>query len=104
MGQGGPSPLVPFLMVGGLGLIICGPFLVSLWEMIMPILEVGSSLAIAVLLLLFLIHLISSLFPTFPASASASASGYDGDGFMVGMFNFLLLLLFLVLYRLLRVP
>ncbi|PON56661.1 hypothetical protein PanWU01x14_178790, partial [Parasponia andersonii] len=106
MGERGPSPLVPLLVVGALGLIICGPFLLSLWgDIIVPLLQIGSGVAILVLVLLLLVHLVSSLFPTFGmsssfATTSASASAYDGDGFVIGMFNFLLLLLFLVLYRL----
>ncbi|EXB70623.1 hypothetical protein L484_023808 [Morus notabilis] len=96
----GPSPLVPFLTVGTLGLLICWPLLLSLWEIVIPILQLGSGLAMVLLILVLLIHLLSSYFPTLGSSCFgygyASASD-GGDGFGFGM---ILLLLFLVLYNL----
>ncbi|KAM6561120.1 hypothetical protein CsatA_030359 [Cannabis sativa] len=110
MGERGPSPLIPLLLVGVLAMVIFGPFLLCLWEtVIMPLLELGSILAILILLLVLLVHLNSTLFPKLGAGIGMSMSSFssvsasapsDDDGFGLGMGSFLLLLLFLLLYRL----
>ncbi|GMN48620.1 hypothetical protein TIFTF001_017788 [Ficus carica] len=98
----GPSPLVPFVMVGTLGLLICWPLLLSLSEIVTPLFQIGSIIGIVLLVLVFIVHVLSSVFPTlgttrFPAT-SAPAYTSDDDGFVFGM---ALLLLFWVLVHLL---
>ncbi|OWM64332.1 hypothetical protein CDL15_Pgr014122 [Punica granatum] len=109
---GGPSPLVPSLVVGTLGLVIFGPTLLSLLEVVPPVLlsseeddegrgGVGFSLTMALLCvsLLLIIQLFSWLFPSrgTPLSYPQYGSGDDhDDGFGLG--SLLLLLLFFVLY------
>ncbi|XVE62409.1 hypothetical protein DITRI_Ditri06bG0115900 [Diplodiscus trichospermus] len=105
----GPSPLVPSLMVGVLGLVIFGPTLLSILDFVMPLFEAGDSdgrsfyvvMVLVLLLLLVLVQLLSTFFPTSPIFSSpsvqqTSSSAFD-DGFGLG--TILLVLLFLVLYN-----
>lgn len=112
----GPSPLVPSLVVGALGLIICRPTLLSLLEILVSLFQVGAetdaraNLAFVMLLLFLLLlvaHFVSSLFPTIVGMSSpitvhqTGSSEYGADGgFGFGMGTMLLVLLFLVLYHL----
>ncbi|KAG6582549.1 hypothetical protein SDJN03_22551, partial [Cucurbita argyrosperma subsp. sororia] len=70
----GPSPIVPCIIVGFLGMIIFWPTLLSIWESVESLLE--------------LVH-------------HNSTPGYDSDGFGFGSGTLFLGLLFLVLYNLL---
>ncbi|KAL0008327.1 hypothetical protein SO802_009829 [Lithocarpus litseifolius] len=110
MGEKGPSPLVPSLVVAALGWFICGPTLADLLESLVSVLRFGEELegrvafSVLMLMLLFLllfVYLLSSYFPTLGMSSSAStqqASGSDADGFGFG--TLLLLVLFFILYNL----
>ncbi|WOG95657.1 hypothetical protein DCAR_0414984 [Daucus carota subsp. sativus] len=108
MGNRGPSPVVPFLMVGVLSLIIFGPTLLYLSEFIIPLFlgdeESGLFSFLMLLLpivLLAIIHLITLCFPTRRYGAGnvqSLSSGYDSDGFGVG--TLLLVVLFFILYNL----
>ncbi|CAL1356705.1 unnamed protein product [Linum trigynum] len=71
----GPSPMVPLLVVGALGMVILGPIPMT---------------AIALLL--------SWCLPIF--GSSSSSSEYDGEGYTLGAL--ILILFFFVLYALLR--
>ncbi|KAJ8771331.1 hypothetical protein K2173_026508 [Erythroxylum novogranatense] len=70
MWKTGPSPVVPFLMVGVLGLVVFGPTLMSLLEYAQPLIQMDDEggfyplMMMLPLLLLLLIHLISSCCPT----------------------------------------
>lgn len=102
----GPSPLVPFLMVGVLGLVIFGPALLSVLDFVMPLLQAGDSeadsfyflMVIVLLLLLVLVQLLSKFYPTLSSHSGqqTSSSAFD-DGFGFG--TLILVLLFLVLYK-----
>lgn len=110
----GPSPLVPSLMVGVLGLVILGPTLLSILEFVLPLFQAGDSdssggfylvMVIVLLSLLVLVQLLSIFFPAMPLFSSpslqqTSSSAFD-DGFGLG--TILLLVLFLVLYNFLWV-
>ncbi|KAJ7961811.1 hypothetical protein O6P43_017116 [Quillaja saponaria] len=103
----GPSPILPSLMVMGLGLFICWTTLLSILETLLPLFELATfSMILLLLLLLLLIHLLS-LFPTIrmPCFAmiqpGSSYGGYhDADGFGFGFGTLLLVVLFLLLYNL----
>lgn len=114
MGEKGPSPLVPSLVVAALGWFLCGPNLAALLESLVSVLRFGeetegrvvfSVLMLMLLFLLLFVYLLSSYFPTLGMSSPAStqqASGSDADGFGFG-FGFgtvLLLMLFIILYNL----
>ena len=94
-----PSPLVPFLMVGALWLLICGPTLLSLLGSLVILFVADSEgrftfsivMVLLTLLLLVLIQWPTVLFPgrrrsMYFSSAvqQASSSGYDGGGFGLG--------------------
>lgn len=86
----GPSPIVPSLMVGALGLVIFGPSLACNSWMLLP------------LLLLLLINVISSWFPSsgdqyFGAKQGSSSGSINDDEYGFG--SFLLLVLFFILYN-----
>lgn len=116
MGSRGPSPLVPSLMVGALGLIICKPTLVSLLEISVSLFQLGADtegratfafVMLLLLLVLLALQVVSYFFPEFGMSSpvtvhqtSSSDQGGDGFGFGFGVGSFLLLVLFLVLYHL----
>ncbi|XVF42717.1 hypothetical protein PTKIN_Ptkin01aG0386600 [Pterospermum kingtungense] len=107
----GPSPLVPFLMVGVLGLVILGPTLLSILNFVLPLFQAGDSdsgsydLAMVLVLvsLLVLVQQLSMFFPILPLLSPPSlqqTSGsafYDDDGFGLG--TLLLVVLFFVLYN-----
>ncbi|CAK7341699.1 unnamed protein product [Dovyalis caffra] len=108
MRRRGPSPIVPSLMVGVLGLLIFGPMISSLAEYVLPLFHVGDEdvafnfWMVLPLLLLLLIHLISSCFPSrgnryFGTKQGSSSSSYDADGYGLG--SLLLLVIFFVLYN-----
>lgn len=117
MGERGPSPLVPCLVVAALGLFICGPTLQTLLETMLSVITIGediegraafSLLLLLLLLLLLFIHLLSLFFPTLGLSSLSviqqpNSSGNDGDGFGFGFgFGFgtlLLIVLFIILYN-----
>lgn len=100
----GPSPLVPSLMVGVLGLVILGPTLLSILEFVLPLFQAEGFylvMVIVLLSLLVLVQLLSIFFPAMPLFSSpslqqTSSSAFD-DGFGLG--TILLLVLFLVLYN-----
>ncbi|KAJ6877453.1 hypothetical protein NC651_030253 [Populus alba x Populus x berolinensis] len=103
----GPSPIVPSLMVGVLGLVLFGPMIMSLADYILPLFQAGDEdvafnfWTVLPLLLLLLIHTISSCFPSrgsryFGTKQGSSSSSYD-DGYGLG--SLLLLVLFFVLYN-----
>ena len=94
-----PSPLVPFLMVGALWLLICGPTLLSLLGSLVILFVADSEgrftfsivMVLLTLLLLVLIQWPTVLFPgrrrsMYFSSAvqQTSSSGYDGGGFGLG--------------------
>ncbi|KAE8711603.1 Tetratricopeptide repeat (TPR)-like superfamily protein [Hibiscus syriacus] len=68
----GPSPVVPSLMVGVLGLVIFGPTLLSVMEYVMPLFEAADSesggfygvLLVVLLFVLILVQLLSTFSPT----------------------------------------
>ncbi|OAY44507.1 hypothetical protein MANES_08G156100v8 [Manihot esculenta] len=104
MGNRGPSPVVPSLMVGILGLIVFGPMLM---EYVVPLFEAGedegasfSFIMVLPLLLLVILHLISTLCPRLGMCCStrqrSSSYGHDSEGYGLG--TLLLLVLFFVLY------
>ncbi|WCJ27678.1 hypothetical protein M5689_009406 [Euphorbia peplus] len=108
MGNRGPSPVVPFLAVGVLGLIIFGPLLMSLVEFVLPLFQASdeedeapfSLFMVLPLILLLVVHLMSSVCPKFGSSYSSiqqtHAPSYDsGES---GLGTLLLVLLFFVLY------
>ncbi|KAF8034229.1 hypothetical protein BT93_C0498 [Corymbia citriodora subsp. variegata] len=114
MGRGGgPSPLVPTLIVGALGVFILWPTSTWLVELVLPMFqssgddEGGVMSFVMVLLclsLLFLIHFLTTFFPshhfpTFVGLPHSSSSSYDGgcDGFGLG--SLLFVALFFVLYN-----
>ncbi|EOY10375.1 hypothetical protein QUC31_010042 [Theobroma cacao] len=109
MRRSGPSPLVPSLMVGVLGLVIFGPTLQSILEFVLPLFEAGDSesdtfyvvMVLVLLLLLVLVQLLSTFFPTLhmfssPSVQQTSSSAFD-DGFGLG--TLILVVLFLVLCK-----
>ncbi|KAK8565011.1 hypothetical protein V6N13_020140 [Hibiscus sabdariffa] len=102
----GPSPLVPSLMVGVLGLVIVGPTLLSVMEYVMPLFEAGDPesgnfyavMLLVLLLLLILVQLLSTFYPTSPivyVQQTGGSAGFD-DGFGFG--TLLFVLMFLVLF------
>ncbi|KAJ4721394.1 Small rna degrading nuclease 3 [Melia azedarach] len=104
MRKRGPSPLGPSLIVGVLGFLIFGPTLLSIIEYVLTLFRAiveGSGTFVIVLLLL--VHWLSTFFPTLRFSSSpaiyrqTSSSGFDSDGFGFG--SILLLVLFFVLYN-----
>lgn len=102
----GPSPVVPCIIVGFLGMIIFWPTLQSIWESVESLLELGIWVAVILLFLLLLVHLLSIFFPVLHVSSTfavqhSSSPGYDADGFGFGSGALFLGLLFLVLYNLL---
>lgn len=111
MGERGPSPLVPSLVVAALGLFLCGPTLQTFLESVLCVTRIGvdaeftaalSVLILLLLLLLLLIHLLSLFFPTLGMPSLSviqqpNSSGYDADGFGLGFGTFLLVLLFIIL-------
>lgn len=114
MGERGPSPLVPSLVVAALGLILCGPTLQTFLESVLSVTRIGtdveglaafSVLILLLLLLLLLLHLLSLFLPSLGTPSLSviqqpNSSGYDADGFGLGFGTFLLVLLFIILYRL----
>ncbi|XWS58628.1 hypothetical protein CRYUN_Cryun08bG0051100 [Craigia yunnanensis] len=105
----GPSPLVPSLMVGVLGLVIFGPTLLSILDFVQPLFQAGDSdggsfyvlMVLVLLLLLVLVQLLSTFFPTLgmfssPSVQQTSSSAFDDE---FGLGTLLLVLLFLVLYN-----
>lgn len=114
MGGKGPSPLVPSLMVGALGLVICWPALLSLLEILVPLFQAGEGIEgratvvfvmVVLILVLLALHLLSAFF-SIPVNGISSYPHFtydadgDGDGFGFGLGTFLLLLLFFLLYNL----
>ena len=102
----GPSPLVPCIIVGFLGIIIFWPTLQSIWESLESLLELGIWVAVILLFLLLLVHFLSVSFPVLHVSSTcavqhSSNHGYDPDGFGFGLGTFFLFLIFLLLYNLL---
>lgn len=112
MGEKGPSPLVPSLLVAALGWFICGPTLAALLESLVSVLRIGEEMegrvafSVLMLMLLFLLLFVYSLslyFPTLGMSSFAStqqASGSDSDGIGFGFGALLLFVLFCILYNL----
>lgn len=102
----GPSPVVPFLLVGVLGSVVFGPTVLSMMEFFSSLFETGdseSTLVIVLILLLMLvgIHFLSTFFPTLACRPhgcfhQTTSSGFDTEG--CGLGSLLLVLLFLVLY------
>lgn len=105
MMSGGPSPLVPFLMVGLFGFLIFGPSLLAVMESILQIFQV-EVFVMLILLLVTLVLFVLLLYVYFSPQSSYSlylgtqpatgASGLDSDGFGLG--SLLLVVLFFVLY------
>jgi hypothetical protein len=96
-------------MMGVPGLIILGPSILSLADYVLPLFQAGDE-DVAFnywelpLLLLLLIHLLSSCFPSrdnryFGTKQGSSSSSYDADGYGLGSLPFLVL--FFVLYNVL---
>ena len=112
MGEKGPSPLIPCLVVAALGWFICGPTIADLLESLVSVLRIGEEIegrvafSVLMLMLLFLlvfVYLLSSYFPTLGMSSFAStqqASGSDSDGIGFGFGALLLFVLFCILYNL----
>ncbi|KAM1048835.1 hypothetical protein ACFX13_028569 [Malus domestica] len=109
----GPSPLVPSLLVGALGLIVCRPTIISLLEISVSVFQVGAEterrttfafVMLLLLLVLLVVHVLASFFPSFEMSSPevrhTSTSEHGGDGLGFGVGSFLLLVLFLVLFHL----
>ena len=112
----GPSSLVPSIMVGALGLLICGPTLLSLLGSLVLLFQGGGAdskgrftfsfvMVLLTLLLLVLVQWLTVVFPGRPHSMysssavqQTSSSGYDGGGFGLG--TLLMVVLFLILYNL----
>lgn len=108
MGERGPSPLVPSLVVAVLGWFIYGSTLVSILENVVSVLKLGteeegpdafSILMLLFLFLLLLVYLLYSFFPTLgiPSSTQQGSSGYDAEGGGIGFGTFLFVSLFFVL-------
>ncbi|XAR63365.1 hypothetical protein NMG60_11023276 [Bertholletia excelsa] len=105
----GPSPLVPFLMVGVLSLVVFRPLMLSIGETAQSLLQLWEDLQslitflvlVLLIILLLLIHFFSVFFPRLNIYVSASRRSYssthDAEGFALG--TLLLLLLFLILYN-----
>jgi len=102
-------PIVPSPMMGVPGLIILGPSILSLADYVLPLFQAGDE-DVAFnywelpLLLLLLIHFLSSCFPSrdnryFGTKQGSSSSSYDADGYGLGSLPFLVL--FFVLYNVL---
>ncbi|TQD74750.1 hypothetical protein C1H46_039723 [Malus baccata] len=91
MGSRGPSPLVPSLLVGALGLIVCRPTLISLFEISVSLFQVGAeterrtSFAFVMLLLLLVLLVLHFLASFGMSSPVTSYSEQGGDGFGFGM-------------------
>ncbi|KAL5767720.1 hypothetical protein ACOSP7_014316 [Xanthoceras sorbifolium] len=106
MASRGPSPLVPFVIVGVLGFTIFGPTLLAMVESVLQIFQADLFFVMVLLLLSMLImfiQLLSIFFPSFSFSSSpgngnqqTSSSGFDSDGFGLG--SLLMVVLFFVLY------
>ncbi|CAL0324387.1 unnamed protein product [Lupinus luteus] len=108
----GPSPLLPSLLVLGLGFLICWSSLLSILEILLSIFQLISDkffiifvLLILVLIVFVFIYLHSSC-PFFGKLSKGlnhqiiSNSSHDYDGFEFGIGTLLLVLLFIVLYNL----
>ncbi|PQM37451.1 hypothetical protein Pyn_35611 [Prunus yedoensis var. nudiflora] len=94
MASKGPSPLVPSILVGALGLIICKPTLVSLMEISVSLFQLGAdtegraTFAFVMLLLLLVLLALQFVSYFFPASGMSSpvtvhqtsSSDQGGDG------------------------
>ncbi|TQE09035.1 hypothetical protein C1H46_005418 [Malus baccata] len=110
MGSRGQSPRVPSLLVGALGLIVCRPTLISLFEISVSLFQVGAEterrtsfafVMLLLLLVLLVLHFLASFSPSFGMSSPVTSdSEQGGDAFGFGMGSFLLLVLFLILYHL----
>ncbi|KAK7287291.1 hypothetical protein RIF29_00505 [Crotalaria pallida] len=108
----GPSPLLPSLLVLGLGFVIYWSSLMSIVDMLFSIFQLileasKSFITLVLLLVLFLIgfmHLPSS-FPFFGKLSKSinyqvTTTSHDYDGFDFGFGTLLLVLLFIVLINL----
>lgn len=118
MGERGPSPLVPSLVLAALGLFLCGPTttLQTFLETVLSVTKIWEDtegraafalLILLLLLLLLLLYLLSLFVPTLGKSSlyviqPPNSSGYDADGFGFGFgFGTLLLgVLFIILFNL----
>lgn len=100
MTAGGPSPLVPSLILGILSLVICSSTVENLGETISSLSIGKEAMVLLPMILLLLIHLIPRLHPTRYTSysyQSSSSSHFDSEGFGLGYGFLLLVLLFIIL-------
>ena len=104
----GPSPLLPSLLLLGLGLLLYWSSVMSTLDMVSSLFQfvseadrsfIACMLVLLVLLVYVLIHLPSS-FPYIGKSSYGMISSHDHDGFEFGLGTLLLVLLFLLLYYL----
>ncbi|GLT49202.1 hypothetical protein SLA2020_227790 [Shorea laevis] len=105
MRSNGPSPVVPFLIVGALWLLIFGPSLLAFLENVLLLFQAtGTLIGLMVfwlLVFLLLASLIFTLFPSFKISCLSSTTqqscSSDGEGFGLG--TVILIVLFFVLFN-----
>lgn len=108
----GPSPLLPSLLVLGLGLLIYWSSLLVILEVLssffQSVLEANKSFTASILVLLVLLVFVLTHLPSsflfgklsYGINHQVSISSHDYDGFKFGFGTLLLVLLFVVLYNL----
>ncbi|CAH1440925.1 unnamed protein product [Lactuca virosa] len=100
MTAGGPSPVVPSLILGILSLVICSSTVENLGETISSLTIGKEAMVLLPIILLLLIHLIPRFLPTRYNSysyQSSSNSHFDSEGLGLGYGFLLLVLLFIIL-------
>ncbi|CAK9144804.1 unnamed protein product [Ilex paraguariensis] len=102
MWNGGPSPLVPCLVVAVLSLVVFGETIQYVADWVTQLFEMAAedfTMLLLPLLILLLIHFLNKFFPTLnvfsAANQQSSSSGHDAEG--LGFGSLLLFLAFIFL-------